>query len=100
MSTKKPTPVLPQRGRKVCPICGNSSYSSEGIHPQCAVRQADAPREQQLKKQKEQDAKRKTKTKKPVTANWSTWSKKTCPECGAETHVRKKACECGHDFGS
>jgi hypothetical protein len=31
-----------------CPICGHSSYSPDGIHPQCAVTQADAPRQAQL----------------------------------------------------
>lgn len=28
----------------MCPVCGQPSYSSTGIHPQCAVSQADAPR--------------------------------------------------------
>jgi hypothetical protein len=26
------------------------------------------------------------------------WKKK-CPKCDAEVHVRKKKCECGHNFG-
>jgi hypothetical protein len=48
MSHKKPTPILGEHNRKICPVCGKRSYSAGGIHPQCAVQQAD-PREQQLK---------------------------------------------------
>jgi hypothetical protein len=36
-------PLLdPQRRR--CPVCQHPVYSLAGIHPQCAVRQADPPR--------------------------------------------------------
>jgi hypothetical protein len=48
MNNSKPTPLIPQPSRKTCPICGHSSYSPDGIHPQCAVTQADAPRQAQL----------------------------------------------------
>jgi len=48
MSMSKPTPLVAQPNRKVCPICGHSSYSADGIHPQCAVTQADAPRQAEL----------------------------------------------------
>jgi len=30
--------------RKRCPVCNQSVYSLAGIHPQCAVRQADPPK--------------------------------------------------------
>ncbi|MGO9923454.1 MAG: hypothetical protein ACLQIB_53230, partial [Isosphaeraceae bacterium] len=30
--------------RKRCPVCNESVYSLAGIHPQCAVRQADPPK--------------------------------------------------------
>lgn len=42
---RKPTPLSPQPTPKLCPICGHASYSPDGIHPQCAVTQADAPRQ-------------------------------------------------------
>jgi hypothetical protein len=49
MNTHKPEPLYPSIVRgKICPICGKRAYSLGGIHPQCAVRQADAPRQQQL----------------------------------------------------
>jgi hypothetical protein len=30
--------------RARCPVCQAAVYSRAGIHPQCAVRQADTPR--------------------------------------------------------
>lgn len=32
---------LPDEKRKRCPICRQTVYSSAGIHPQCAIKQAD-----------------------------------------------------------
>lgn len=48
-NNKKPEPLIfqPPAGRP-CPVCGKRSYSLVGIHPQCAVQQADAPRQRQL----------------------------------------------------
>lgn len=48
MSEKKPIPLDSSPKRKICPVCGQSSYSSTGIHPQCAMTQADAPRRERL----------------------------------------------------
>ncbi len=93
MRYKKPTPILGERNRKICPVCGKRSYSAGGIHPQCAAQQADAPREQQLKAKKEAEAKKKKKkllTKKP--------RQKKCPKCGVGQPIRKKKCDCGFDF--
>jgi hypothetical protein len=36
------TPLPSTRVR--CPVCHEAVYSRAGIHPQCAVRQADPPR--------------------------------------------------------
>ena len=47
MSTKKPEPIFPSRKPNICPVCGKSSYSAAGIHPQCAEKQADEKRRQQ-----------------------------------------------------
>jgi hypothetical protein len=47
MNEKKPTPIL-ERNTKVCPVCGKPSYSREGVHPQCSMIQADAPRKVRL----------------------------------------------------
>jgi hypothetical protein len=53
MDSSKPAPLMtmPSLGT-VCPVCGKKSYSVGGIHPQCAVVQADAPRQAVLAKQK------------------------------------------------
>jgi len=32
---------LPDDRRKRCPICRQTVYSAAGIHPQCAIKQAD-----------------------------------------------------------
>jgi hypothetical protein len=37
----QPSPIST---RPRCPVCGTAVYSLAGIHPQCAVRQADPPR--------------------------------------------------------
>lgn len=53
MDSSKPAPlyVAPSLGT-VCPVCGKKSYSAGGIHPQCAMQQADAPRQAFLAAQK------------------------------------------------
>jgi hypothetical protein len=95
MNHKKPTPILGEPNSKICPICGKRSYSAGGIHPQCAVQQADAPRERQIKAEKKKTAGK----KKPATKKLpQSWSQKKCPSCGKDVHVRKKTCECGFDF--
>ena len=38
------TPPPPISTRVRCPVCREAVYSRAGIHPQCAVRQADPPR--------------------------------------------------------
>ena len=59
MENSKPEPLLvaPSLGT-VCPICGKKSYSAAGIHPQCAMQQADAPRQAFLaaEKKRKKDA--------------------------------------------
>jgi hypothetical protein len=37
------TPVAPST-RACCPVCRQPVYSPAGIHPQCAIRQSEAPR--------------------------------------------------------
>jgi hypothetical protein len=49
MNTHKPEPLFPEVVKgKLCPACGKRSYSPSGVHPQCAVKMADAPRQRQL----------------------------------------------------
>ena len=53
---KKPKPLNPEPPQKICPVCGERSYSRAGIHPQCAALQADAKRVREAKMAKEQNA--------------------------------------------
>jgi len=89
MSEKKPNPLISQPSGKVCPVCGTRTYSHGGIHPQCAVQQADAVRAEKLKEERRREAN---------VAKPSTWRNKTCPKCKSEAHVRRKVCDCGHVF--
>lgn len=48
MDNTKPGPLIKAPPRILCPICRQSTYSAGGIHPQCAMVQADAPRQKIL----------------------------------------------------
>src|SRR5437868_11037237 len=76
MSSEKSVVVIPAPPKHLCPICGKPSYSLGGIHPQCAIQQADEPRIVRLRAAKVAES----KAKKPVQQKW----KKRCPVCGAE----------------
>lgn len=45
MSEKKPALVAERFAIRLCPVCGKRAYSHTGVHPQCSVQQADAPRQ-------------------------------------------------------
>lgn len=47
--SSKPEPLIPIRDLgSVCPVCGKKSYSAAGVHPQCSMQLADAPRQAAL----------------------------------------------------
>jgi hypothetical protein len=95
MSQKKPIPIGDETpAKKVCPVCGEPSYSAAGIHPQCAIVQADAPRNELIKAERKVEAESKKSEPAKPARSW----KKTCPKCKSELHVRKKLCHCGHNF--
>ena len=90
---KKPTPLLDTQSGKSCPICGKTSYSLGGVHPQCVVEKAD----------KEQAERRKLEVSKAQEAESTSKAKaweKICPKCNAVQHVRKKECTCGYTFSN
>ncbi|MCA9074506.1 MAG: hypothetical protein KDA93_05700 [Planctomycetaceae bacterium] len=89
MSTSKPQPLHPGPKRKVCPVCGEYSYSRGGVHPQCSVRQADEKRMQRLKREQASKA-----PAKPAV-DVKPWQK-ICPKCKNLIHIRKQVCVCGH----
>ena len=96
MTERKPDPLLtrPAKPRRLCPVCGMVSYSAGGTHPQCAEAQADASRVARLKK-----AQKVARVKARVTSLNAVrpWHKR-CPKCHSEVHIRKAACDCGHQF--
>jgi len=77
---------------RACPVCGQSSYSKDGIHPQCAVQLADESRKLEL-----QAARKKASQSKAGQSQKRSWNKQ-CPKCRAQLHVRRKECDCGHVF--
>lgn len=93
---RMPVPLHPlaETARPVCPVCGTTSYSRNGIHPQCAQTQADGRRMTRLKSAKNHAA-TKAKVRNPLAL--SPWHKR-CPRCKAELHIRKATCDCGHKF--
>jgi len=90
---RKPLPLYIAPVRKHCPICGEASYSFAGVHPQCAMKQADLLRMQRIKP----STKPVKKPASPAAAEFSRWQR-VCPKCRTLVHVRKKACDCGHIF--
>ena len=96
MSEKKPTPIIVAGKNRTCPVCGQRSYSLGGIHPQCAVLQADAPRTLRLAAARKAAVQVKTEQA-GVTAQARLWEK-VCPRCGTRVPARKEVCECGHAF--
>jgi hypothetical protein len=55
MSEKKPQLIAERFAVRMCPVCGTRSYSRNGVHPQCAVVHADAPRKAQLAETRRQE---------------------------------------------
>lgn len=93
MSSEKSVVIIPPPPKNLCPVCGKPAYSLGGIHPQCAMLQADMPRMNRLRT-KAAEAKAATKPEKQRQV----W-KKRCPKCGTQVHARRETCTCGHSFG-
>jgi len=43
MYLRKPLPITATPLGKVCPVCGHTSYSRGGVHPQCQALLVDQP---------------------------------------------------------
>jgi hypothetical protein len=58
MHISKPPPLLAtELPRRICPVCGNVAYSIAGMHPQCAMEQADLFRVGRLRTRRKAAAK-------------------------------------------
>ena len=93
MYNRKPVPHFDRRLRPCCPVCGETSYSSAGIHPQCAVRRLD---DERMKRMRLRVARGQQEQFEPP-CDMSPW-KRVCPVCNELQRVRKPACNCGHVF--
>lgn len=90
MSSEKSVIVVKPVPKNICPICNRASYSAGGIHPQCAMQQADEIRVSMIRAARASEP----KVKKTPNQSW----KKQCPKCDAKVHVRRDNCDCGHSF--
>ncbi|OYW18706.1 MAG: hypothetical protein B7Z55_10140 [Planctomycetales bacterium 12-60-4] len=87
---RKPEPLFLAPSRANCPVCGKPSYSSAGIHPQCAMLAADQVHLTRLKA-------RQPTVVHPVVSSLKRHEKR-CPRCETILHVRKHKCDCGYAF--
>ena len=94
---KRPEPLFDATAGQgtTCPVCGFSSYSREGIHPQCAQQRADEKRVANLKSKKD----RGVKTKSTASEELKPWHKR-CPKCRTQVHIRRSSCHCGYNFSA
>jgi hypothetical protein len=90
MSNSKPLPLFPGPQRVVCPVCRTISYSSSGIHPQCAASEADRVRMDLVKLRKAEQA--------PAPVPPLKRYEKRCVKCQTVHHFRKQRCSCGYVF--
>lgn len=94
MNPKRPAPLYQAKPRPTCPVCGATTYSKAGIHPQCAQERADENRMREIK------AKRKANPPQPTIVSpeaVKSWHRR-CPKCRTEVHIRRPDCDCGYQF--
>lgn len=87
---QRPQPLYGSPSRPICPVCGHTSYSSAGIHPQCSMHASDQVQANRVKRQNL--AKAESGEKSPGKFE------KQCPKCQKIHHIRKHDCDCGHSF--
>jgi hypothetical protein len=90
MSIQKPQPLRGSNSlRNRCPVCNQATYSTSGIHPQCAAKRASDSIQLAVK------AKRTSAVPNPPSR--SLWLKQ-CPKCRRDVSARRAVCDCGHSF--
>jgi hypothetical protein len=94
MNAKRPEPLYEAKQRPKCPVCGQTTYSRAGIHPQCAQDRADERRMEVVKAKRKAAAPAKVAVTPDEVKSWH----KRCPKCRAEVHMRRSTCDCGFQF--
>jgi hypothetical protein len=94
MNAKRPEPLYEAKSRPKCPVCGHTTYSRAGIHPQCAQDRADEQRMQAVKAKRNAAP---TVEKVLSEESVKSWHKR-CPKCKTDVHIRRTHCECGFQF--
>jgi len=85
-------PKVAGRAMPNCPVCGQTTYSSGGIHPQCALTRADERVRAAQKKAEEKKSKGRA-----ALLPRQQWTKQ-CTRCKRQLPARRAACECGFVF--
>lgn len=85
-------PKLIGRVMPDCPVCGKTTYSRGGIHPQCASERADKV-VRAARKEAEEKAEKVVATVQP-RQQWT----KLCGVCKRVVPARRAMCECGFVF--
>jgi hypothetical protein len=75
-----------------CPVCGKTTYSRGGIHPQCASQRAA-----KIVRAAHLEAEEKTGKVAAIAQPRQQWTKQ-CGKCKRLIHVRCAVCECGFAF--
>jgi hypothetical protein len=90
MNYTKPKAV--GRSMPDCPVCGKTTYSRSGIHPQCASERADRVAQVARKA-----ALASAPEIVPAVQPRQQW-KKQCVRCHRQVPARRAVCDCGFEF--
>jgi len=81
-----------------CPVCGTTTYSRGGIHPQCASERQDKVILAKRKATEDSQAgENKGNSGAALDQPRKQWTK-PCPRCKRQLPARRAACECGFSF--
>jgi hypothetical protein len=77
-----------------CPVCGKTTYSRGGIHPQCASERADRIARAARKAVEDDTNAEKGATAAQPRQQWT----KLCVRCKRVVPARRAVCDCGFTF--
>ena len=91
MSNRKSALLFESPTRPLCPVCGQTTFSSAGIHPQCSVRRLDNVHMKLVQLRSGEGRQKKLKSAKQRSAEDSVRPVR---------HSEKKACDSGKPFAT